>query len=261
MKTKFLLFALLVSSFSFAQFDDKFYQPNKKFTPITEVNYNEFKIPVERDTIAGLFLKPEGQSKATVLFFQGAGGNPTSYLELTEPLVKAGYQVFMIGFRGYGKSTGTPTHKNIQQDAQKFLDYVLIQPELRKQKIIVYGVSMGSQAATNLTKNNQGKIDALVLDGTISSFTDLAVHFAPAQESLIRQVPFPYSAEEDIKSISIPTLFIHSKEDKMVPYTQAEEVFANAKEPKEFLTYTGDHLNAMKTVSKEIIAKIDTFIK
>lgn len=261
MKTKFLLFAILVSSFSFAQFDDKFYQPNKKFVPVTGVKFSEFSIPVEKDTLVGLFLKPEGKSKATILFFQGAGGNPTSYLEITKPLVKAGYQVMMIGFRGYGKSSGTPTHQNIQQDAQKFLDYALAQPEVKKQKIIVYGASMGTQVATNLTTNNPVKIHALVLDGTISSFTDLAVHFAPAQESLIRQVPFPYSAEEDIKAINIPKLFIHSKEDKMVPYAQAEKVFANAAAPKDFLNYSGDHLAAMKIVSTEIISKIDAFVK
>ena len=41
---------------------------------------------------------------------------------MTKPLVDAGYQVFMIDFRGYGKSTGTPTHINIASDAQVIFD-------------------------------------------------------------------------------------------------------------------------------------------
>lgn len=40
---------------------------------------------------------------------------------MTKPLVDNGFQVVMVDFRGYGKSTGKPTHQNVAEDGQKFL--------------------------------------------------------------------------------------------------------------------------------------------
>lgn len=257
------LASLLIFSAAHAQMDDKFYFPSKTMQPIDSVEFEEVTLQTDTVQLNGIFLKPAKKPKATVLFFHGAGGNISKYLFMTKPMVAAGYQVFMIDLRGYGKSTGKPTHLNIAKDAQTVLDYLLTRKDVQKTKLLIYGASIGSQAAVNLTKNNQGKIAALVLDGPISSFTDIAADKSPeAQREMIRKyLPSPYSAKEDIKAITIPKLFIHSKEDQDVPYGEGELVYNNATGQKTFLTYEGKHLEAMKVTPTGVIKEMDKLVK
>ena len=261
MKTKILFLLLILSQLSFAQLEDKFYQPGKTFTPIEGLNSTDFKIPVEGDTITGIFMKPKSAAIATVLFFHGSGGNVSKYIFMTKPLVEAGYQVLMVDFRGYGKSTGTPNHINIADDGQKFLEYALALKEVKNKPVILYGASMGSQVASHLAKNNQDKITALVLDGCISSFNDVAIQFAPQYESYLKTIPFPYSAKEDIKTVTLPKLFIHSQGDKMIPIAEGKMVYDNAPDPKTFIEYEGDHLEGMVKDKDPIIKAINALIK
>ena len=127
----FTFVLVLFSQFSKAQMDDKFYQPSKILKPIEFKNVENISLPVESDTITAIVLKPETKSiTKTILFFHGAGGNVTTYQFMVKPLVEVGYQVVMADLRGYGKSTGIPTHLNVAADAQKFFDAMLVRPDI-----------------------------------------------------------------------------------------------------------------------------------
>ena len=56
---------------------------------------------------------------------------------MTKPLVEAGFQVIMVDFRGYGKSTGKPTHLNVAEDGQKFFNYITTYAEPKKLKKLI----------------------------------------------------------------------------------------------------------------------------
>ncbi|MBI9053711.1 MAG: alpha/beta fold hydrolase [Bacteroidales bacterium] len=259
MKKIFLLLILNITliSISNAQFDDRFYFPVKEWDNMDELNYEELTFNIDTISLNAILLKPESKPKVTILFFHGAGGNVSKYTFMTKPLVEAGYQVFMLDARGYGKSTGIPTHTNVAKDAQFVFESIIKRKDIKKTKLIIYGASLGTQIATKLAKDNQTKVSGLILDGTISSFTDMALLSAPAeQKAMIAQyVTSPYSAKEDIKEITdMPKLFIHSEGDKSVPFSQGETVFKNALEPKEFWNYKGNHIDAI-TISPEILVQ------
>lgn len=259
-----ILIVLSTLFISKAQFDDKFYFPSKDLDKIENIDFTEYNFPIDKDTLNTILFKPEKSSKATILFFHGAGGNISKYLFIIEPLVKDNYQVFAIDFRGYGKSTGKPTHLNIASDAQIIFNDIIEKEKFKNLPIMVYGASMGTQIATKITKDNQEKISALILDGTISSFTDMALFSAPEeQKAIIAQfVTSPYSAKEDIKDITkLPKLFIHSKNDQSVPFSQGQLVFNNAQEPKIFWEYQGNHIDAATIAKDEFIEKINNLIQ
>lgn len=264
MKKNIFTCFLILSTFTvYAQYDDKFYFPSKKIEKIDSLNYENLSFLIDKDTLTGIFIKPQDSVKATVIYFHGTGGNVTTYLDFIKPIVENGFQVIMIDFRGYGNSTGTPTHKNIASDAQFIFDKISVREDIQNKNIIVYGASMGTQVATNLTKNNKSKIKALVLDGPLSSFTDIAVASAPKMlKKIIRkQLTSPYSAKDDIKQISgVKVLIIHSKEDKSIPYEQGELVFENANQPKLFWLYEGDHLEAPIKYPTEFIHKFNELL-
>lgn len=253
MKKLILVVAVAISSVINAQFDDKFYQPSKEMKTMNDFNFTEFSIPVDQDQITGVFLKTKVKPKATVLFFHGTSGNISTYTYIVKPLVENGYQVMMIDFRGYGKSTGTPTHQNIANDGQIFFNYALKLDEVKNTPIILYGASMGTQIATRLAKDNN-KIAGLVFDGGFSTFNELAAIFAPPQaKQYIDSIPFPYDAETDVKFVSVPKLFLHGDGDKTIPMELSKKVFEKALEPKKFVQYKGDHIQSMVVEPQKII--------
>lgn len=257
-----LLFIFSIST-CFAQFDDQFYFPSKKLKPLEFSDFEKVPVLVENDTLRNIFLKPKGKAKATVIFFQGNGGNYTDYQVITKPLVENGYQVFMVSFRGYGESSGKPTHLNIASDSEKIFEAVSNRPDVKNTKIIVYGTSIGCQIATNFTKKYQSKISALVLDSGFASFTDIALSTRPAEQHAIIKMYLtsPYSSKEDIKSIeNLKLLVIQSKSDTVAPFEQGKLVFDNAKTSKKFLVYNGEHIEAMKMDPKMIIDVINDFL-
>ncbi|MFV0304881.1 MAG: alpha/beta hydrolase [Moheibacter sp.] len=258
---KFLITSLLTLATVFvnAQMDDKFYFPKKDLKPIQWKNYIELNFSIEADTVTTIILKPNNsQPKATIFYFHGSGGNLTYYIPITLKMVENNFQVVMIDFRGYGKSTGIPTHKNIAKDGQIVFENLLKRKDIQQTKKIIYGASIGTQIATLIAKNNQCEISGLILEGAMSSFGDIAGFYTPEyKEYLKKNYISPYAAKEDIKTLTqIPKLIIHSKKDKEVPYKQGKIIFENAPKPKTFLDFEGEHLQGMKFESKKILNKI-----
>lgn len=263
MKSIFSIAFLFIASMSIAQMDDKFYFPIKEWKSIDSVNFEEINFKLKEVTINSILLKPLSQSKATILYFHGAGGNVSYYVELVKPLVEDGFQVLMIDSRGYGKSTGTPTHLGIAKDAQLVFDNIQKDKRFKKSKIIVYGASMGTQVAANLASKNNTEIVGLVLDGCIASFTEIAKTSAPVeQHAMIEKfIVSPYSPLEDVKNLgNCPLLMIHSKEDADVPYSHFEMVFGNVETTKKEWIYVGGHLEAPLIFKDDFLERINQFL-
>lgn len=257
----FSLIITLFSNFSKAQMDDKFYQPSKEMKVLDFDKIENISLAVDKkDTITAVLLKPnQSEIKKTILFFHGANGNVTTYQYITKPLVDNGFQVVMVDFRGYGKSTGKPTHLNVAKDGQKMLDYLLSREDIKNTKLYVYGASLGSQIATHLAKENQSRISGLIIDGGMASFTDIAMHYAPEQKEMIEKYLYsPYSAKEDIKALKdMPKLLLYSKGDTSVPFFHGQMIYQNAAMPKQFIEYSGEHLQAMVLNKDQIIQAIE----
>lgn len=257
------LVLLVFTASCFGQMDDQFYFPSKKLKPLEFSNYEKVSILTEKDTLQNIFLKPNGKAKATIVFFQGNGGNYTHYQSVTKPLVENGYQVFMVSFRGYGESSGKPTHLNIASDSEKVFEYLSKRADVKDTKIVVYGTSIGCQIATNFTRKYQSRISGLVLDSGFASFTDIALSTRPKEQHQIIKmyVTSPYSSKEDIKFIETGNLLvIQSKADKVAPFEQGELVFDNAKISKKMIEYNGEHIEAMKTESEKIVTSINKML-
>lgn len=246
-----------------AQFDDQFYFPSKEWKPIEGVKYKDFTVKVSEEKLYGIIISPEGTPKASIIFFHGAGGNISTYMEMVRPLVNDGFLVAMIDFRAYGKSTGKPNHLNIAADGQLVFDYILENKVVKNSQILLYGASMGTVIATKLAKDNQSKIQGLILDGAISSFTDIASYYVPKeQQAVVAQfVTSPYSPKMDIKPLSIPKLFIATQTDATVPYSQTELIYGNASEPKELLVFEGGHLQALILCPEKVLTAINRMIR
>ncbi|WP_291720645.1 alpha/beta hydrolase [Bernardetia sp.] len=264
MKLLLVPFFLVIHLTLYAQFDEKFYFPSNNWTDFDAINYDSFIHKVEQDTITSYLLYPTQQkAKATILYFHGNGGNVSSYIKYVEPLLESGFQVFMVDFRGYGKSTGKPTHLNILSDGKLFFDFAITHKKVVSKPIIICAVSMGSQIATYLARKYEGKISALILDSGISSLSDIALSFVPKnQHSFVKNsLRLPYSAKEDIQYLEqVKVLFIHSKTDKVVPFHHYQIVKQNCKAPNQSLIYDGKHIAYPVLFTQRYIEAINTLL-
>lgn len=247
MKHYFLLALLLgFVATAHAQMDDKFYYPDKQWIAIDSLGYESIVLHSDSDTLYSVFVKPEVPAKATIIFFHGNGGNASKWVEHFRPLIKDGFQVCLFDYRGYGQSTGTPTHLNIAADARLLMDSLLRREDVKHTKVIIYGASIGTQVATLMAREYNTAITALAVDGMMASFTDVALATSPAEyhEQIKAHLVSPYSAKENFKHIkNIKLLFIHSPQD-FIPIAQAEEIYNDATGEKRFWKYEGEHVRA-----------------
>lgn len=143
-------------------------------------DFEDLQIPTpDGESLHALYLRqPPTRSsrKMTVLMFHGNAGN----IGHRVPIAKAVQEilqcnVFMLQYRGYGMSTGTPDEAGLKIDAQTGLDYLRQRPETRDTTIIVYGQSLGGAVAIDLVANNdqKGDIGGLILENTFLSIRKL----------------------------------------------------------------------------------------
>ncbi|KAJ3114823.1 hypothetical protein HK100_001541 [Physocladia obscura] len=99
----------------------------------------------------------DSPANITLLYCHANAGNMGHRLPLASRIKNlAGVNVFMLSYRGYGLSDGTPSEKGLKIDAQTALDWILNHPELGSTKIIVYGQSIGGAVAIDLAARYKG---------------------------------------------------------------------------------------------------------
>jgi fermentation-respiration switch protein FrsA (DUF1100 family) len=169
----------------------------------------------------------------TLLYFHGNGGNLAIRAERIRRYLDRGHGMFMMSYRGYSGSTGSPSEAANLADAR--LAYqALIADGVRPQDIILYGESLGSGIATRLAV--EAPVGGLILESPYTSAADVGVRqypFLPVRLLLKDR----YDIIGYIGKVRAPVLVIHGERDRVVPFDMGQAVFAAAPEPKEFVSF------------------------
>jgi len=163
----------------------------------------------------------------TMLYFHGNAGNISHRLIRIKRFIdKLGCNVMIVGYRGYGLSSGDPTESGINQDAQVSLEYLLSKPEIDTNKIFIYGESLGGAVAVSLTSRNQDKVKAIIVENTFTSIPDMVVIVFPILSYLRWLASSKWDSLAIIRTIkNIPILFISGTNDELVPPFMMQKLF------------------------------------
>ena len=196
--------------------------------------------------------------KATLLFFHGNGGNISYRIEFIEMFYSLNISTFIIDYRGYGKSEGSPTEEGTYLDSEAAWDYLVNEKNTDPSSIVIYGKSLGGPIAARLAEKHNPA--ALILDSTFTSTKDIAVKlypFLPVEKFL----KFEYDTVRYLKGVDCPILIIHSIDDSYIPFSHAEKLFDTVDGEKELVETKGDH-NTSFMISRQIYKNsIDNILK
>ena len=204
----------------------------------------------------GWFLT-ERDARYTLLFLHGNAGNIGDRLDKLEILRKAALNIFIIDYRGYGKSQGSPSEQGVYTDALAAYGYLINERKINPQEIILYGESLGSAVAIDLAAKE--RIKALIVEGAFSSGEDMAKIIYPLVPRFFFRGKLDSLAK--IKEIKAAKLIIHSRNDEVVPIKLSRKLFDNARGPKEFIELIGGHNDAFLDSRQEYISSIISFIE
>jgi len=121
------------------------------------------------------FIKSKNFHKVpTLLFFHGNAGNISHRLDHVIKLrEKMDCNVFLVSYRGYGKSDGTPSEIGLTLDAQTALNHLINRHDIDTKKIIIFGASLGAAVGINLITNNPDKVAGLIIENTFTSIEEM----------------------------------------------------------------------------------------
>lgn len=207
--------------------------------------------------ISGWFI-PVKNNNGVILVLHGKSGNISNRLTFLNYFSrKLGLSVFIIDYRGYGKSEGVPDEKGTYMDAEAAWKYLTAIKKIKPQDIIVFGRSLGGPVAAWLA----GKVSpkALILESTFTSLTKLVAQLYPYLP-VRRFFKYKYPTIDYLKRVNSPVLIIHSSEDDYVPYSHAMKLYSAANKPRQLLEIKGTHSANYIKSGEAYIDGIKTFL-
>ncbi len=146
-----------------------------------------------------------------------------------------GYGIFMLAYRGFSGSTGTPTEAKIVGDALMAYDKLasFTPPD---SKIVIYGKSLGTGVAVQVAAKRRPA--GVILESPFSSVTDVGAHLYPFLPVywLLRD---RFDSMRYIRSVKAPLLVLHGESDRIVPVSLGRKLFAAAPGPKQGYFFAG----------------------
>ncbi|MGK0248511.1 MAG: fermentation-respiration switch protein FrsA (DUF1100 family) [Oleispira sp.] len=184
-----------------------------------------------------------------VLFLHGNAENISTHIGSVYWLPEQGVNVFLLDYRGFGRSLGDPTIPAIFQDVESSL--IWLRDRFPHRKIFMFGQSIGAAVATTsmVLFNDQYNLAGLILDSSFTGYRDIAQHVTLG--SPITWIAWPFTwllptqwdPARYVAQISPkPLLMFHSQADDVLPYRLGRALYDQAKEPKEWLESKGGHI-------------------
>jgi uncharacterized protein len=197
-----------------------------------------------------------GRSTATLVVFHGNAGHRGHRLDWIEDLHNLGYGVFILDYRGYGGSQGSPTEEGLYRDGEAALGW------LGKQGIrdlVYFGESLGCGVAVEMARRQPPL--ALILQSGFSSALDVARKAYPyLPVRLLMKDRFDSQAK--MAQIRCPVLFIHGERDSIIPAKLGRALYEAANEPKTWFPIPGaDHNDLPWMGGKTYLDGIQEFLQ
>lgn len=180
------------------------------------------------------FTVPDSIKKGVVLYFHGNKENVNHYAKFAKNFTRNGWEVWMVDFPKFGKSTGELTENNLYEEALQ--TYKLARVNYQPNQIIIYGKSIGTAIAAQLASIRDCR--ELILETPYKSMVSLVRHYTwilPV-ETLLR---FKLTTDLYLKKVTAPITIFHGTKDGLIPLSNARDLMVSFKPTDQFITLEG----------------------
>ncbi len=176
------------------------------------LNFDEYKMDIKPGVVlSGVHFKAE-KPIGVVFYLKGNSRSIKGWGKFAIDFLRYNYDVIMVDYRGFGKSTGIKTQKEIISDLQ--LVYDKIKGNVAEKHIVLYGRSLGSGFATKLASTNNPRM--LILDAPYYSLSQTTGRYMPFMP-MSWLLKFPIPTYKWIKYVKCPIHIVHGTNDTLIP--------------------------------------------
>ena len=168
---------------------------------------------------AALLLPENQQKEKTAVVYCCPNGGYFEYIyyqtDWIEFYLQQNIPIFLWNYRGYGKSKGKPSMKNLSNDGKRLVQYARDVKDF--QKIILHGESLGGAIATNIAACT--KVDLLIADRTFSNVFEVFASYAGGFIALVAVIVGPQNVDcrKNFLEFESPKILTCDINDEVIP--------------------------------------------
>ncbi len=211
-------------------------------TPELEPAGRNLLIPTAEGPALGARFHVASSSGPSILFFHGNGEIVADYDDLGRICNRMGVNFLAVDYRGYGRSTGSPTVAAMMRDCHTALAFAetWLRDNGCKGPLLVMGRSLGSASAIELAAMHPDALRGLVVESGFAMLTPVLARLGVDTTGL----GLPEDAGPDnagaMRLVGAPTLVIHAEQDEIIPFAHGRALFEACAAPrKRFLPVPG----------------------
>ena len=198
-------------------------------------------------------------TEAVLLYLHGNAGNISHRYDQIHLLMFLGVAVFIVDYRGYGRSAGKPSEQGLYRDARGAWTWLTESHGIAPHAIVLLGKSLGGAVAIDLAAHEGIHPAGLIAESTYTSIAEMARLVMPIlPKAWIRT---KMDSLTKISRVRCPKLFVHSPIDEVVPYALGRQLYEAAPQPKQFYDVNGaGHNDTAYIGGKPYLRRLQAFI-
>lgn len=199
--------------------------------------FEEISLPVDGAILNALHFK-SATAKGVILYLHGNAGSLSSWGYVAPDFMARHYDVLVVDYRGYGKSTGRILNEQmLHDDAAAAYEY--LKGLYGEARIILYGRSIGTGIACRLAMDRHPRM--LILESAYFSLKDIANRFIPFMPAALIDAAFKYPLRTDlwIPHVRCPVYLFHGTDDEIIPFDSSTRLIALIKSEHDLIAVPG----------------------
>ena len=219
--------------------------------------FEEVWLDVEPQVKLHAWYVPRIEPKGVALILHGNAGSIALRVDWLRMFHDMGYASLVVDYRGYGRSTGSPSEQGTYADAQAAWDHLVRERGYAARDIVILGESLGGSIAAWLAARAAPR--ALVLQAAFTSVPDVAASVYPFLP--VRWISrFSYDTRGSLRDVAAPVFVAHSRADEIIPFRHGQSLYEAARQPKRFLELSGGHNEGFIFARREWIESLAAFL-
>lgn len=187
-------------------------------------NFEELSIKTTDGKLLNALLFKAENTQGLIFYLHGNAGSLESWGDVAQYYTHLNYDVFILDYRGYGKSEG-----NISDEKQLYADsqiaYNKMKQAYKEESIVVLGYSIGTGMAAKIAADNNPKL--LILQAPFYSLKDMMNNQFYVSSFALR---YHFRTDKFLEQCQCPIVIFHGDKDRIINYKSSvrlKEKFGN----------------------------------